>query len=157
MELVDVLRRYRRTAVVALVGGLLALQSVYSFAVHPEPYPTIRMPAFGAAGAASGEFELRTAKVAVEDRDGRSESIRVQQVMSGFPFSVSAPTFAYLFAPDAPDPDPATVAWLTKRLEKVTGRSDLRAMRVCWQDQTIRIDDASVVSAAPCTWRQVSL
>lgn len=147
-----------RTITVACFAVLLVAQGYYSFAVKPEPYPTIRMPNFGTAAAADGTFVITIARAEVVSGDGSVQSISPTELMEEFRFSTARPSYDYLF--NSADPGQVTEpvrSWLRGRIEALGKGSDPVEMRMCWQRSAIRIADASPASATPCTWKVVAL
>ncbi|WP_285240045.1 hypothetical protein [Pseudarthrobacter sp. MEB009] len=139
----------RRLSALAVFGALLLGQGVYSFAVEPEPYPTVRMPSFGAAPTRAGLFASRMAYVKVTYADGSTVNPRVSEIMDGVRFSAARPTLNYVFKPGKPVDDD-TRLWLAARAKAVGGGSEPTSVEVCWQDAAVDVHDARVVNAKPC-------
>jgi hypothetical protein len=139
----------RRLTALAVFGAVLLAQGVYSFAVEPEPYPTVRMPSFGAAPTRAGLFPSRMVQVTVTYQDGSSVSPRVSEIMDGVRFSAARPTLNYVFKPGKPVDD-ETRAWLQARAKAVGPGSEPASVEVCWQDAAVNVEDAQVVNAKPC-------
>lgn len=136
------------TALVAF-GGILLAQGVYSFAVEPEPYPTVRMPSFGAAPTRAGLFPSRMVSITVAYTDGTTASPKVSQLMDGIRFSAARPSLNYAFKPGK-QLDAETRTWLEARAESVGDGRKPSSVEICWQDAAVDVRDASVVNAKPC-------
>lgn len=142
------LARRRLTALLAF-GGLLLAQGVYSFAVEPEPYPTVRMPSFGAAPTRTGLFPTRIVNIKVSYADGSTSNPRVSELMDGVRFSAARPSLNYAFKPGK-QIDTETRSWLERRAQALGGGPKPSSVEICWQDAAVNVSDASVVNAKPC-------
>lgn len=139
----------RRLMALAVFGGLLLSQGVYSFAVEPEPYPAVRMPSFGASPTRAGLFPGRMAYVKVTYADGSTVNPRISEIMDGVRFSAARPTLNYVFKPGKAVDD-QTRLWLKTRAKAVGDGSEPTAVEVCWQDAAVDVHNAQVVGAKPC-------
>lgn len=145
-----------RTVTVVLFVFLLAAQGVYSFAVKPEPYPSIRMPDFGPAAAPDKTFKLPIARAEVVNRDGSSRAVSPYELMADFHFDMARPSYDYLFKSSDPSMiTPSVKIWLRNRLGEIEPGAEPTELRMCWQPTTISLTDASVVGQEPCAWRVV--
>lgn len=144
-----------------LVAGfliLLVIQGFLSFRVRPEPYPVVRMPAFGMAATAEGTYPVTFVSGSVDFTDGTSADIDPYAIMSTLRFSTARPSLDYVFAPPKDvDVSDHLRDWLRGRVESVTGRDDATELRLCWEKVTVHVEDARISDREPCQWTEVSL
>lgn len=146
-----------RTITLAVFLLALVVQGFLSFAIRPEPYPTIRMPAFGLAASPEGTIQVTFVSAVATFDDGTTESIEPTEIMSQFRFSTARPSWDYVFHPDRPnDPSDEVVTWLGERVEALTGRRAVE-LGMCWMTADVDIRDASLLNEQPCQWRVVPL
>jgi hypothetical protein len=147
-----------RLIVVVAFALLLIGQGYLSFAIRPEPYPSIRMPSFGPAAKDDGTVGVTFAHVEAIGSNGSVRQIPVVELMDDFRFSTARPSFDYIFRDSEPSRIPPSVkSWLRERLDKIDSGIDATAVRICWQVSRVRISDSSVASEQPCTWKTVVL
>lgn len=147
-----------RVALVTAFAALLVVQGYLSFAVKPEPYPSIRMPNFGTAAAPDDTYDITVAQAEVVDADGSVRPLSPTQLMDQFRFSTARPSYDYLFrTADATTLTGPVRSWLRERIELIDGAGDPVAVRMCWRRSTISLADASVVRETPCEWKVVAL
>lgn len=150
-------RRPWRTVLVCSFAALLALQGYLSFIVHPEPYPSIRMPSFGVAAASDKTFGVTFASAEATARDGTTRPISIPQLMEEFRYSTARPSYDYLFlSADPSSITPSVKNWLRDRIETTTGIEPTE-LRMCWQKNLISVVDSTVVKEAPCVWKVITL
>lgn len=144
-----------------LVAGfliLLVIQGFLSFRVRPEPYPVVRMPAFGMAATAEGTYPVTFVSGSIDFPDGTSADIDPYAIMSTLRFSTARPSLDYVFAPPkVVDVSDHLRDWLRGRVESLTGRNDATELRLCWEKVTVHVEDARISDREPCQWTEVSL
>jgi hypothetical protein len=147
-----------RILVVLVFAGLLLIQGVFSFAIEPEPYPAIRMPAFGITADNHGNFDMRISRAEVVNEDGSIQPVQTMELMDEFSYDMARPSYDYLFLTSPPSSITPTVkAWLRRRIQDVHGSSRPAELRMCWQEIAISVYDASVAHETPCIWKVIEL
>lgn len=147
-----------RLIVVAAFLIFLAIQGVVSFKVTPEPYPMIRMPSFGLAASAQGTYPVTFISGEVDFGDGTSADIDPYAIVNTLRFSTARPSLDYVFKPPkGGDVSDHLRDWLRGRVESVTGRDDATDLRLCWEDVSVHVEDASISDRQPCEWTEVVL
>lgn len=147
-----------RLILVALFLIFLIVQGFVSFKVRPEPYPMIRMPSFGLAASADGTYPVTFIHGSVDFADGSSEDIDPYEIVNTLRFSTARPSLDHVFgSPKGGDVSPHLREWLRGRVETVTGRDDAADLRLCWEDVSVHVKDASISDRQPCKWTEVTL
>lgn len=149
--------RRRLLAVVAL-AALLLVQAAWSFSTRPEPYPSVRLPAFGSAATAEGVFPKQAVAVAITYADGPDTVVDVDTLMTGFGPRTAGPSFEWAVLPDGQEQGgvsedrEAARAWVADRARALAdpGREAVElVVRSCEVD--IDVSTASVSETACVT------
>jgi hypothetical protein len=147
-----------RTIIVATFALFLVVQGYFSFAIKPEPYPSIRMPNFGTAAAKDGTYIVPLARVDIVNQDGSIQPVSATEIMEGFRFSTARPSYDYMFLSSDPSKIPPSVkVWLRERIHEINADSRPVELKMCWQKSAVSVFDASIVRSEPCTWKIIQL
>ena len=147
-----------RVIAVGMFAIILVGQGVFSFAIKPEPYPSVRMPNFGTAASSDGTFDVPLARAEVVNVDGSIDAISPTALMAEFRFSTARPSFDYLFQRSEPSKiTPKVRHWLRERIAEIAADTQPAELRMCWQKSSVSLSDASVVRSEPCLWKVVTL
>ncbi|WP_197382506.1 hypothetical protein [Mycolicibacterium mengxianglii] len=139
-------------------AAALVVQGYFSFAIKPEPYPSVRMPNFGPAADSNGTFGVTLARAEVVSSDGTAQPISSTELMSEFRFSTARPSYDYMFmSSDTSRITPEVRAWLRKRTEELVKSHRPVELKMCWQRSTFSLYDAKITDQGPCVWKAVTL
>ncbi|MEX5263389.1 hypothetical protein RF640_05065 [Kocuria sp. CPCC 205231] len=148
----------RNLIVVALFGLFLVTQLAMSSIVDPEPYPTIRMPGFGAAPDSNGMFDTKAVDISIHYEDGVTINPHVADVMRGFRYSSATHSFNYVFSEsEISRVDKEVAEWLAARATDLRPHSSPSYVEICWYSFQLDISTVEEVDATPCELRRVNL
>lgn len=156
-------RNNRRLIAVAAFGAVLLAQGIYSFGVSPEPYPTIRMPSFGAVPSADGEFVSTGLEITVHYTDGTTVNPNPVDLARDIRYSSARNSLDYAFRPNKAGEenkrasDPELVDWLRDRSVQIGNGSTPDSIEFCWRKTIVNITDGSAVSPGECDTTRVDL
>ena len=111
-------RRRQLLGAVVLVLVLL-LQAAWSFSTRPEPFPSVRLPAFGSAATADGVFPKSTVELAITYAEGEDTAVDVRELMTGFAGNSARPSLEWAVTTD----DGTTTAAQDQALAWIAGRA----------------------------------
>lgn len=135
---------------IAFVGALV-VQAGVSFALEDEPYPGIRMPAFGSAPNRAGMFPTVVATAKITYADGTTLEPHVTELMNDFRFSSARYSFDYMFKPDSTvEPDSEVLAWLSAGARELGDGKEPERIDLCWTKTDLDIRSASYENASEC-------
>jgi hypothetical protein len=148
-----------------LIVALWALL-VIQLAVHPlsplaerKPYPTITMPAFGAANVGTdGRARVTERTVEVINRDGTVHTVSAAALLAPLHSGPASLTLDRLLKPSAdgaPEPAHETVEWLKSQTTRLALTPDPVGLRVIWQPVTLDIRTLKRTPAGEATVREV--
>lgn len=155
-------RKTRQLIFVLILGVLLMLQGLYSFATRPEPYPTIRMPSFGDSPTPSGKFANDGIEISVVLVDGAVLHPSPDELAADVRYSSARETLDHAFRPKGSGErnpradDPEVVSWLASRVTELSP-TPAQEVRFCWRKRVVDISDAAVERIGPCETEVVDI
>lgn len=155
-------RKRKQFAVVAVLITALLLQGLWAFATEPEPYPAVRLPGFGDAPTADGQFADSGLEIEVRYANGLTLRPTPDILASDIRFSSARPTLDEAFRPGpdgAPNPNSSNervIAWIKKRASLLTS-SPPSEVTFCWRTRVINISDATYTYRGECELTKVRM
>lgn len=135
----------------------LPLQGLVSFS-SPEPYPTVRMPAFGSVPQADGSWDYTSVNVRVEYEDGSKISPFASELLEGIRHSSTGPSLSFLFGPSSEITiDEKTKLWLREKASNLNNGAMPTLIEFCWKETTLDTKKVMVDETVPCEITEVIL
>lgn len=156
-------RARKRLAIVVAFGLFLVLQGVYSFATTPEPYPSVRMPSFGASPNSEGLFPTPSLDITVHYADGFTAQPGPGELSGDIRYSSIRTSLDYAFrpsksgTPSSRSDDAELRNWLRDNASAIHPESEPVRVDFCWRASAIDISDGTLVKPDQCELASVEL
>lgn len=148
----------RRALITVAFLSALVVQAGVSFVVEPEPYPAVKMPAFGDAPKPSGLFRTSVASITITYKDGSTLTPPVSELFDDFRFSSARYSLDYVFKPDSGrTADAEVIEWLTRNARDLASGKDPQHIDMCWKVADLNIRSAEYENVSPCTTARIEL
>lgn len=148
----------KRAIITLAFVGALVVQAGVSFALKNEPYPGIRMPAFGSAPNRAGMFPTVVASAKITYADGTMLEPHVTELMKDFRFSSARYSFDYMFKPGSSvKPDQEVLTWLSAEARELGGGKEPVSIDMCWTNVDLDIRTASYNYTGECESTVINL
>jgi hypothetical protein len=147
-----------RLLIVLGFGVFLLAQGVLSAASSPEPYPTFRLPGFGAAPDRSGLFPITTVAITISYVDGSVEMPSVTTFMGEIGFSSSRSILDRVFrGVQQADLDVSVIEWTRDRASSLGNGTKPLTVTLCWQSGYVDVHTYELKRMSPCSTTSIAL
>lgn len=153
----------RRVVILTALALALVGQGAGAFLIRPEPYPTVKLPAFGRAATSTGLFPARTLDITIGYVDGSVRHPDVVELMGRFRFSAARTSAEHVFGPESnrgpvrPVDEADVRAWLADRARVIGHGAAPAYAEFCFRDGQLEISTARYVRRGGCETTRVPL
>lgn len=153
----------RRLVMIGLLAAALIGQGAYSFGVHPEPYPTIRLPSFSGAPDDRGAVHTTTLEITIAYAAGPDVVAHADELMAELPSGSRRSAVDHVFIPannqhdPRPADDPDVTKWLKERVQSLGGGRPPTSVTFCWREVDIDVRTPEATNRQACELAMVEL